>query len=117
MGDGHSEIDYATEYRRLDEEFVWFGRLRREKVPGYIAALERARGAAAAHDALVIGPPHTLIYPNLFLAEMNVMTVEPLGPGETIAYTTPLLIPGTPELNRPPPPPTHAAPGPPAPPL
>ena len=81
MGDGHSEIDYATEYRRLDEEFVWFGRLKREKVPGYIEALESAHGAAAAHDALVIGPPHTLIYPNLFLAEMNMMTVEPLEPG------------------------------------
>jgi phenylpropionate dioxygenase-like ring-hydroxylating dioxygenase large terminal subunit len=100
MGDGHSEIDYATEYRRLDEEFVWFGRLRRDKVPGYIEALERARGAAPAHDALVIGPPHTLIYPNLFLAEMNVMTVEPLSAGETIAYTTPVLLPGWPEMNR-----------------
>jgi hypothetical protein len=47
--------------RRLDEEFVWFGRLKREKVPGYIEALESAHGAAVAHDALVIGP-HTLIY-------------------------------------------------------
>ena len=74
-------------------------RSRRDKVPGYIEALESARGAAAAHDALVVGPPHTLIYPNLFLAEMNVMTVEPLSPGETIACTTPVLIPGQPEMN------------------
>ncbi len=100
MGGGHSEIDYATEYRRLDEEFIWYGRLKREKVPGYVEALEEARGAEAAHDALVIGPPHTLIFPNLFIAEMNVMTVEPLSAGETIAYTTPVLIPGQPELNR-----------------
>jgi phenylpropionate dioxygenase-like ring-hydroxylating dioxygenase large terminal subunit len=99
MGNGHSEIDYATEYRRLDEEFVWYGRLAREKVPGYIAALEEARGADGAHDTLVIGPPHTLIFPNLFIAEMNVMTVEPLSAGETIAYTTPVLIPGQPEMN------------------
>src|SRR6201986_80093 len=99
MGNGHSEIDYATEYRRLDEEFVWYGRLAREKVPGYIAALEEARGADGAHDTLVIGPPHTLIFPNLFIAEMNVMTVEPLRAGETIAYTTPVLLPGQRELN------------------
>ena len=99
MGDGHSEIDYATEYRRLDEEFVWYGRLKREKVPGYIEALEAARGKDGAHDTLVIGPPHTLIFPNLFIAEMNVMTVEPLRPGETIAYTTPVFIPGQPEMN------------------
>jgi phenylpropionate dioxygenase-like ring-hydroxylating dioxygenase large terminal subunit len=99
MGDGHSEIDYAREYRRLDEEFIWYGRMRREKVPRYVAAMEQAYGAEAAHDAFVVGPPHTLIYPNLFLAEMNVMTVEPLSCGETIAYTTPVLIPGFPELN------------------
>ena len=99
MGGGHSEIDYAAEYRRLDEEFVWFGRLRREKVPGYTDALERAYGPERAHDIVVVGPPHALIYPNLFLAEMNVMTVEPLHSGETIAYTTPVLIPDMPELN------------------
>ncbi|HEY3877081.1 MAG TPA: Rieske 2Fe-2S domain-containing protein [Trebonia sp.] len=99
MGNGHSEIDYASEYRRLDEEFVWYGRLKREKVPGYIAALEEARGVDGAHDTLVIGPPHTLIFPNLFIAEMNIMTVEPLSVGETIAYTSPVLIPGQPELN------------------
>src|SRR6202023_951327 len=53
-----------------------------------------------AHDTLVVGPPHTLIYPNLFLAEMNVMTVEPLSAGETIAYTPPVLLPRRPEMNR-----------------
>src|ERR1039457_3227701 len=56
-------------------------------------ALQGAHGAAVVHDALCIGPPHTLIYPNLFLAETNVMTVEQLSSGETIAYTTPVLIP------------------------
>jgi len=99
MGNGHSEIDYAPEYLRLDEEFVWFGRMGRDKAAGYVQALEQARGVERAHEALVVGPPHALIYPNLFLAEMNVMTVEPLGPGESIAYTTPVLIPGQQELN------------------
>ena len=99
MGNGHSEIDYAPEYSRLDEEFIWFGRMPRSKAPRYIAALEEAHGPQQAHDALVVGPPHTLIYPNLFLAEMNVMTVEPLSSGETIAYTAPVLIPDAPEMN------------------
>jgi phenylpropionate dioxygenase-like ring-hydroxylating dioxygenase large terminal subunit len=99
IGNGHSEIDYAPEYSRLDEEFVWFGRMPRSKAPNYIRALEESHGEAAAHQALVVGPPHTLIYPNLFLAEMNIMTVEPLGVGDTIAYTTPVLIPGAPEIN------------------
>jgi phenylpropionate dioxygenase-like ring-hydroxylating dioxygenase large terminal subunit len=100
LGNGHSEIDYSAEYTRLDDEFVWFGRAPREKLPKYVAAMEAAHGPEATHKAFVVGPPHTLIYPNLFLAEMNIMTVEPLGPGETIAYTTPALLPGMDEMNE-----------------
>jgi phenylpropionate dioxygenase-like ring-hydroxylating dioxygenase large terminal subunit len=99
MGNGHSEIDYAPEYTRLDEEFIWFGRMPREKAPRYVAAMEDAYGVEKAHDALVVGPPHTLIYPNLFIAEMNIMTVEPLAVGQTVAYTAPVLFPGVEEIN------------------
>ena len=99
LGNGHSEIDYSAEYRKLDEEFIWYGRMPRTKLPKYIAALEKKYGQEKAHDSLVVGPPHTLIWPNLFLAEMNVMYVEPIGPDETIAYTTAALIPGQDDLN------------------
>jgi len=99
IGNGHSEIDYSNEYRKLDEEFVWYGRIPRAKLAGYVEALEQAYGPDQAHDALVVGPPHTLIWPNLFLAEMNVMFVEPQETDRTIAYTTPVLIPGQDDLN------------------
>jgi phenylpropionate dioxygenase-like ring-hydroxylating dioxygenase large terminal subunit len=99
LGNGHSEIDYAPEYLRLDEEFVWYGRMKREAAPEYVAALEEAYGVEQTHHNLVVGPPHTLIFPNLFLAEMNVMTVEPLATGECIAYTTPALLPGVDSIN------------------
>jgi phenylpropionate dioxygenase-like ring-hydroxylating dioxygenase large terminal subunit len=100
IGGGHAEIDYKEEYTKLDEEFVWFGRTPRSSLPGYVAAMEAARGPAETHRAFVEGPPHTLIFPNLFLAEMNIMVVEPIAPGETIAYTTPALIRDAPEMNR-----------------
>jgi phenylpropionate dioxygenase-like ring-hydroxylating dioxygenase large terminal subunit len=100
IGSGHSEIDYSDEYRKLDEEFVWYGRIPRTKLGGYVEALEGAYGPEQAHDALVVGPPHTLIWPNLFLAEMNVMFVEPQAPDRTVAYTTAVLIPGHDELNE-----------------
>jgi phenylpropionate dioxygenase-like ring-hydroxylating dioxygenase large terminal subunit len=100
LGNGHSEIDYLPEYSRLDEEFVWFGRAPRAKLPRYVEAMEQAYGPQATHQAFVVGPPHTMIFPNLFLAEMNIMFVEPLSPGETIAYTTPALMPGMDEMNR-----------------
>jgi phenylpropionate dioxygenase-like ring-hydroxylating dioxygenase large terminal subunit len=100
MGGGHAEIDYTGEYTKLDEEFVWFGRTSRSSLPAYVEAMETAYGADEAHRALVVGPPHTLVFPNLFLAEMNIMMIEPIGPGETIAHTTPAFLAGTPELNR-----------------
>lgn len=100
IGSGHSEIDYSAEYRKLDEEFVWYGRTPREKLPEYVAALEKTHGEDKAHDSLVVGPPHTLIWPNLFLAEMNIMYVEPIGVDETVAYTTAVIVPGQDKLNE-----------------
>jgi phenylpropionate dioxygenase-like ring-hydroxylating dioxygenase large terminal subunit len=99
MGQGHSEIDYTEEYTKLDEEFVWFGRTPRAKLPNYLAAMESAYGTDKTHSSLVVGPPHTLIFPNLFLAEMNIMVVEPIAPGETVAYTAPAMLPGMDEMN------------------
>jgi phenylpropionate dioxygenase-like ring-hydroxylating dioxygenase large terminal subunit len=100
LGNGHSEIDYREEYTKLDEEFVWFGRIPRQKISGYIEAMEANYGPEDTHRSLVVGPPHTLIFPNLFLAEMNIMTVEPIAAGRTIAYTTPALLKGAPEMNH-----------------
>ncbi|MFD6064478.1 aromatic ring-hydroxylating oxygenase subunit alpha [Rhodococcus wratislaviensis] len=97
---GHSEIDYSAEYLKLDEEFVWYGRAPREKLPEYVEAMESAYGPEKTHEALVVGPPHTLIWPNLFLAEMNIMYVEPVSVDETIAYTTAALIPGQDRMNQ-----------------
>jgi phenylpropionate dioxygenase-like ring-hydroxylating dioxygenase large terminal subunit len=99
LGNGHAEIDYSEEYLKLDEEFVWFGRLPRAKIPSYVQQMEEAYGPEQTHRAFVIGPPHTLIFPNLFLAEMNIMMVEPLAPDDSIAYTTPALLVGAPEMN------------------
>ena len=99
MGDGHAEIDYAAEYTKLDEEFVWFGRTTRSALGAYPAAMEAAYGPEHTHKAFVVGPPHTLVFPNLFLAEMNIMMVEPVAPGETIAYTTPAFLDGAPDVN------------------
>lgn len=99
LGDGHCEIDYTDEYLKLDEEFVWFGRMPRAKARAYVDAMEATYGVDGAHHHLVVGPPHTLVFPNLFLAEMNVMVVEPVSPGETIAYTAPAYLKGAPEMN------------------
>lgn len=100
LGNGHSEIDYSDEYLKLDEEFIWYGRTSREKMPAYAEAMLEAYGPEETHRALVVGPPHTLIFPNLFLAEMNIMTVDLLDVDHTVAWTTPALLDGAPEMNK-----------------
>ncbi len=89
-GMGHVELELRTGY---DAELAWLG-ANREKVASYCDALETARGAEAAKRILWDGPPHALIFPNLFLGEMNLAIIQPVGPGETAHYHTPLLLDG-----------------------
>jgi len=89
-GRGHVELELRCGY---DRELAWLGTTR-DKVRDYAAALERAYGKEAADRILWDGPPHALIFPNLFLGEMNLAVIEPVRPGETIHYHTPLLLDG-----------------------
>ncbi|MFP6748560.1 MAG: Rieske 2Fe-2S domain-containing protein [Alphaproteobacteria bacterium] len=96
-GMGHVELELRTGY---DAELAWLGTTR-EKVAGYCDALENARGAEAAKRILWDGPPHALIFPNLFLGEMNLAIIQPLSPGVTAHHHTPLLLGGVDAaLNR-----------------
>lgn len=89
-GRGHVELELRCGY---DRELAWLGTTR-DKVRDYAAALERAYGKEAADRILWDGPPHALIFPNLFLGEMNLAVIEPVALGETIHYHTPLLLDG-----------------------
>jgi len=96
-GQGHVELELRTGY---DAELAWLG-TGRDKVPGYYEALAEAYGPGAADRILWDGPPHALIFPNLFLGEMNLAMIQPVGPGETVHYHTPLMLEGVDEaLNR-----------------
>lgn len=99
LGGGHCEIDYTDEWRRLDREFAWFGNIDRARVPRYIEAMTAARDSRL-RQLLVDGPPHTVIFPNLFLAELNVMMFEPVAPGQTVVHTAPALLDGGEEMNE-----------------
>jgi len=89
-GLGHVELELRTGY---DRELAWLGTTR-DKVPTYASALAAAYGNAGADRILWDGPPHALIFPNLFLGEMNLAIIQPVGPDETIHYHTPLLLDG-----------------------
>lgn len=90
---GHVELDFRRSY---STELAWLG-TKRDKVADYCDALERAYGADRAKTIMWDGPPHALVFPNLFLAEMNIARIEPVAPGVTVHHHTPLLVEGTDE--------------------
>ena len=101
FGMGHTDIDHASDYRaKGDMLFRWTGGAAESKFPDYIAAMETAYGKADARRRLIEGPPHAMLFPNISLAEMNIMVIQPVSPGECIHYTTPVLLKGADELNR-----------------
>ena len=83
-GNGHVELDFRPSY---DRELAWLG-TSRDKVAPYCAALEAAHGAERAEHLLWQGPPHALVFPNLFLGEMNVVRIEPVAADEMIHWHT-----------------------------
>lgn len=89
-GNGHVELELRTGY---DRELAWLG-APREKVQSYVDALTQAYGKEEADRRLWDGPPHALIFPNLFLGEMNLAIIQPVSPGVTEHFHTPLTLAG-----------------------
>lgn len=94
---GHIEIDWAPGYQ---EPFEWLGGVSGEMVAPYLAAMERRWGREGARQRVFDGPPHALIFPNLFLGETNIAIVQPQSVEECVHWHTPMFLKGAPEFNR-----------------
>lgn len=99
LGLGHSNVDYGPLYRSKGKTLGWTGGVEESRLPNYVAAMKAAYGEGEATRRLIDGPPHAMIFPNLFIAEMNVMVLLPTSEGETIHCTTPVMLEGGAELN------------------
>jgi phenylpropionate dioxygenase-like ring-hydroxylating dioxygenase large terminal subunit len=98
LGGGHSENDLRPEFRRAGQPMRWFGTTE-QRVPEYVAAMRDAYGAGAER-IMVEGGPHVMIFPNLFVAEIQVFNIQPVAPGECVQYVTAVQLAGGRELNR-----------------
>jgi phenylpropionate dioxygenase-like ring-hydroxylating dioxygenase large terminal subunit len=98
LGGGHSENDLRPEFRKFAEPMRWFGTTE-ARVPDYVAAM-RARHGADADRILIEGAPHVMIFPNLFIAEIQVFNIQPVAVDECVQYSTAVQLVGAPELNR-----------------
>ena len=98
-GKGHFELDFRTGYASTGRPFEWFGRISPSKLPNYISAMEEAYGKEKATDLFLKGPPHAIIFPNLFLGELNIVFTLPTAVNECVQLYTPMLLKGAPEVN------------------
>jgi len=97
LGNGHTELDYEATYSRPME---WLG-VAEDRYPEYTEAMNQAYGPENAREIMRKGPPHTFIFPNLFVAETCLVMIQPLSVGETVNWHTPLLLKDVPDaLNQ-----------------
>jgi fatty-acyl-CoA synthase len=99
LGNGHTEHDLRPQFRAEDAPLAWF-ETTEERLPGYVRAMREAHGDTAAREILVDGAPHVMIFPNLFVAEIQLFVIQPLAVDRTVQHVTPLQFKGAPDLNR-----------------
>lgn len=99
MGGGHSENDLRPEFRKRGVPLGWFG-TNAARLPDYVAQMEAAHGADEARRIMIDGTPHTMIFPNLFIAEIQLFVIQPTAVDETVQHVTALQFKGAEDLNR-----------------
>ena len=99
LGNGHTENDLRPEFRRIGQPLGWFG-TKPEKVPDYVAQLEQTLGADKAREILIDGSPHVMVFPNLFIAEIQLFVLQPTAVDETVQHVTAVQYKGAPDMNR-----------------
>jgi len=100
MGLGHTDISFAGDFNSNDDKIMrWTGSVDPEKLSSYMAAMYAAYGAEEGRKRLVEGPPHSMLFPNISLAEMNLMLIEPISPNTTLVHTAPIFLEGAEDLH------------------
>jgi hypothetical protein len=92
-------VDLRPEFRRRGEPLGWFGTTT-ERLPDYVARMNAAYGEEQARQIMIDGTPHIMIFPNLFIAEIQMFVIQPLSVGETVQHVTALQFKGAPDFNR-----------------
>jgi fatty-acyl-CoA synthase len=98
LGGGHTENDLRPEFRRIGQPMGWFGTTA-DRIPGYVTRMRELHGDAA-ESILIDGSPHVMIFPNLFIAEIQLFVIQPLGVDATVQHVTALQFAGAPDLNE-----------------
>src|SRR3546814_18797243 len=63
--------------------------------------MNTAYGPERARQIMIDGSPHTMIFPNLFIAEIQIFVLQPIAVDESIQHVTAVQFKGAPDINRP----------------
>lgn len=96
LDQGHTELLVAPQFRRAGP-LSWVGSTP-ERMPEYVRRMRRAYGERG-DEYILEGPPHAMIFPNLFLAEIQVFVIAPRAVDRTVQYVTALQLEDAAELN------------------
>ena len=99
LGNGHTENDLRPEFPKRDKPMSWFNTTS-DRLPDYTRQMEQAYGVEKARQIMVEGTPHVMIFPNLFIAEIQLFVLQPTSVNETVQHVTALQFKGAPDLNR-----------------
>ena len=77
----------------------WFGTTA-EKLPAYTQQMNDAYGEERAREIMIDGTPHVMIFPNLFIAEIQIFVIQPISVSESIQHSTAIQFKGAPDINR-----------------
>ena len=99
LGDGHTENDLRPEFRRIGQPLGWFGATE-DKLPDYVAGMNASYGVEKAREILIDGSPHVMLFPNLFIAEIQIFVIQPRAVDDTVQHVTAVQFKGAPDMNR-----------------
>ena len=99
FGNGHSELDLRPEFRQRGKPLGWFN-TSVERLPEYAASMAAAYGVQKANEIMIDGVRHVMIFPNLFIAEIQLFVIEPRAVDVTVQHVTALQFKGAPDFNR-----------------
>jgi fatty-acyl-CoA synthase len=98
LGHGHSENDLRPEFRKAGQPLGWFGTTA-DRMPDYVSRMRAAYGDGA-EEILIDGSPHVMVFPNLFIAEIQLFVIQPLAVDRTVQHVTAVQLKGAPDMNR-----------------
>ena len=98
LGNGHTENDLRPEFRRVGQPMGWFGTTP-DRMPDYVSRMRDTYGEKA-EEIMIDGSPHVMVFPNLFIAEIQLFVIQPTAVDKTVQHVTAAQFKGAPDLNR-----------------